>query len=74
MTTQSAAPSGQLDEPQTYRCKARDRYGNECRGFLLRSRDRYGVLHQVLCSRCHRRVSVYLGEQRQVRDELTPGG
>lgn len=58
----STAPSGQ-DTEISYMCQY-------CGGFLLRSRDRRGVLHDVACSRCRRRVTVYLGG-RQTRVDLT---
>jgi len=52
----AAAPRDQPEE-RAYRCP-------HCGGFLLRSRDRQGVLRDVSCSRCRRRVTVFLGGQQ----------
>jgi len=55
MTTVSDAASGQASEVR-YKCR--------CGGFLLRSRDRRGVIRDVLCGSCRRRVTIFLGGRR----------
>jgi len=62
VATVNDAASGQASAQDTaYRCR--------CGGFLLRSRDRRGVIRDVLCSTCKRRTTVFLGGRRPLDDD-----